>query len=82
MEKNFVMLVRLFNEECGEVKTRFLDMPVCNMGTGENLFEEIDKALKDRDIPWENFSAFNSDNASVMKGKHNSVLSRIKSCSA
>lgn len=31
-----------------------------------------------RNIPWENVIAFNSDNASVMKGRHNSVISRIK----
>ena len=31
-----------------------------------------------REIPWSNLIAFSSDNCSVMKGKHNSVLSRIR----
>lgn len=35
-------------------------------------------APSDRKIDWKNVVAFNSDNASVMKGKHNSVVSRIK----
>ena len=31
-----------------------------------------------REISWENVIAFSSDNCSVMKGRHNSVLTRIK----
>ena len=31
-----------------------------------------------RGIPWSNLIAFSSDNCSVMRGRHNSVLSRIK----
>ena len=31
-----------------------------------------------REIPWENVIAFSSHNCSVMKGRHNSVLTRIK----
>ncbi|XP_061897879.1 uncharacterized protein LOC133646469 [Entelurus aequoreus] len=53
-------------------------MPVCNIGTAENLFESLNTVLSDRKIDWRNVVAFNSDNANVMKGKHNSVVSRIK----
>ena len=34
--------------------------------------------FSERNIDWNNLVAFNSDNASVMKGRHNSVASRIK----
>ena len=34
--------------------------------------------FSDREIPWTNLVAFASDNCSVMKGRNNSVLTRIK----
>ena len=58
--------------------TRFLHMPVCNIGTGEKLFEAIDESLIERDIPWSKVVGFESDTTNVMIGKHNSVLSRVK----
>ena len=58
--------------------TRFLDMPVCNIGTAYILFEAIERALDERNISWSNVVGFESDTANVMIGKHNSVLSRIK----
>ena len=76
--KTFALLVRVFDEDECEVKSRFLDMPVSNIGTAEKLFECVKVSLSKRGIPWENLLAYNSDNASVMKGRHNSVLSRIK----
>ena len=57
---------------------RFLDCPVVNIATGETLFEAINKILEDRAIPWENVIGFGSDSASVMVGRRNSVLSRVR----
>ncbi|KAJ4927964.1 hypothetical protein JOQ06_015764 [Pogonophryne albipinna] len=42
------------------------------------VFEEDTLVTNERNIDWNNLVAFNSDNASVMKGRHNSVASRIK----
>ena len=55
----------------------FLDCPVCNIATGEILFQVLSKVLEDRAIPWENVIGFGSDSASVMVGSRNSVLSRV-----
>ena len=77
-DKNFAILVRLWDENLGKPITRFLDMPVCNIATGEKLFELIDKSLFERQIPWSNVVGFESDTANVMIGRHNSVLSRVK----
>ena len=77
-EKTFAILVRVFDEDLGEVKSRFVDMPVSNIGTAEKLFECIQDSFSKLGIPWENLLAYNSDNASVRKGRHNSVLSRIR----
>ncbi|XP_047236692.1 uncharacterized protein LOC124877498 [Girardinichthys multiradiatus] len=76
--KEFVILTRLYNEATLQVVTRFMEMSVCNVGNAENLYEKLSEALRKRGIPGENLIAFNSDNASVMKGRHNSVISRLK----
>ncbi|XP_077056086.1 uncharacterized protein LOC143707244 [Siphateles boraxobius] len=76
--KEFVILTRLYDEATLQVSTRFLEMPICNVGNAENLYEKLSEALRKRGIPWDNLIAFNSDNASVMKDPHNSVISRLK----
>ncbi|XP_054601663.1 uncharacterized protein [Nothobranchius furzeri] len=77
-DKEFVILTRLYDEATLQVATKFMEMPICNVGNAENLYEKLREALRKRGIPWENLIAFNSDNASVMKGRHNSVISRLK----
>ena len=57
---------------------RFLDIPVCNVATGETLFQALATALETRAFPWENCIGFASDSASVMLGRRNSLLSRIR----
>ncbi|XP_077104177.1 uncharacterized protein LOC143757070 [Siphateles boraxobius] len=68
-DKEFVILARVCDPKTQEVVTRFLHMPVCNIGTAENLFQSLNTVLSDRKIDWKNVVAFNSDNASVMKGE-------------
>ncbi|XP_061738203.1 uncharacterized protein LOC133539903 [Nerophis ophidion] len=77
-DKEFVILARVCDPKTEEVVTKFLHMPACKVGTAQNLFEALNTVLSDRQIDWRNVVAFNSDNASVMKGKHNAVVSRIK----
>lgn len=43
-EKEFVTLVRIFEEE--SVVTKFLAMPVVNIGTAANLFESLNAVLR------------------------------------
>ena len=45
-DKLFVILVRIFEEENRTVSTRFLDMPVVNIGTGLNLFTALENCLR------------------------------------
>ena len=78
-DKNFAILVRLWDDQLGKPATRFLHMPVCNIGTADKLFDAIDSTLEERKIPWSNVVGFESDTTNVMMGKHNSVLSRVKS---
>ena len=76
--KHLVIFVRMWSDILRKPVTRFLDMPVCNIATGEKLFECIDTVVSSRAIPWSNFVGFESDTCNVMMGKHNSVLSRVK----
>ena len=76
-KKYFGVMVRLWDDCRDEVVDRFLDCPVCNIATGENLFEALADVLQKRDIPWKNVVGFASDSASVIVDRHNSVLSRV-----
>jgi len=44
-EKRLAVLVRIFDLEHG-VKSRILDMPVCNIGTSENIFNVLEEVLR------------------------------------
>ena len=77
-DKGCAIVLKVINTDMKCVQNRFLDMPVCNQATGANLFEVIDDRMKSNEIPWENVKGFCPDNASVMVGSRNSVLSRVK----
>ena len=76
--KFFAIMVRFWDENACSAITQFLAMPICNRATAEALFDAISEELGSRDIPWSNVIGYASDTASVMVGKNNSVLSRIK----
>ena len=74
-KKYFGVLVRLWDECVSQVVVRY--SPVCNIATGETLFQALNKVLGDRAIPWESIIGFGLDSASVMVGCRNSVLNRV-----
>lgn len=74
-DKSLAILVRYFTDRS---RTSFLAMPICNIGTAANIFEHIQQVFIDNNIPWSNLISFMSDNCSVMTGKNNSVVTRIK----
>ena len=45
-DKRLAVLVRCFEEKAGCAKTRILDMPICNGGTGEKIFSVLDETLR------------------------------------
>lgn len=45
-DKEFVILTRLYDEATLQVATRFLEMPTCNVGNAENLYEKLSEALR------------------------------------
>ena len=64
-DKCFVILVRVFDDNLGSTQTRFLDMPIVNIGTAANLFLALDQSLTKHGIPWSNVFGFMSDNCIV-----------------
>ena len=77
-KKYFGVMVRLWDVRRSEAVVRFLDCPVCNIATGQTLFDALSAVLEKPFIPWENMIGFAFDSASVMVGRRNSVLSRIR----
>ena len=41
-EKSLVILVKVFDVQIDRAATQFLDIPVCNIEMGENIFNTID----------------------------------------
>jgi len=79
LQKMNPLTVRVFDDSCGRVCTRFLDMCLTSgtdAGTAAKIFEAMDAALQSRDIPWVNCIGLSVDNTSVNMGKHNSIRSR------
>ena len=68
--KSCIILVRTLDEKVCDVRTRFLDMPVVNIGTASNLLVAVQKSLADKGLDFSNAIAFMSDNTNVIKGMH------------
>ena len=71
-------MVRTLDEDVGDVRTRFLDMSVVNVGTASNLFTAVLKFLGDEGLDLTYAIAFMSDTTNVMTGMRSSVQKLIK----
>ena len=74
-DKSLAILVRYFTDQS---RTSFLAMPVCNIGTASNIFNHLQQVFLENNIPWSNLVSFMLDNCSVMTGKNNLVVTRMK----
>lgn len=45
-DKEFVILTRFYDEDTLQVATKFMEMPICNVGNAENLYEKLSEALR------------------------------------
>ena len=72
------IVVKYFDEVRERAVTGFLDMPICNIGTAQSIFDQLDATFEAKGIPWKNVVAFISDNCYTMVGKRNSVVTKIK----
>ena len=77
-DKSCIILVRVLDPAIGEVRTRFLDMPVVNIGTANNLFRALKSSLEKHGLSFEKAVSFMSDTTNVMKGARSGVQKLIK----
>ena len=77
-QKTLAIMVKYFDEVRERAVTGFLDMPICNIGTAQSIFDQLDATFEAKGIPWKNVVAFISDNCNTMVGKRNSVVTKIK----
>ena len=76
--KSCIILARVFDPELRDVRTRFVDMPVVNIGTARNLFEALKSSLTQKGMDFSKAVAFMSDTTNVMKGVRSGVQKLIK----
>ena len=79
VDKSCIILVKLLDPQVGNVCTRFLDMPVVNIGTAQNIFDALKESLEKHNLSFTKAIAFMSDTANVMKGRRSGVQKLIKS---
>ena len=77
-DKSCIILIRILDHDVGDVRTRFLDMPVVNIGTARNLFDALKSSLSKKGLDFEKCIAFMSDTTNVMKGVRSGVQKMIK----
>ncbi len=77
-DKSCIILVRVLDVKIGNVKTRFLDMPIVNVGTASNIFSAFKASLEKHGLDFTKAMAFMSDTANVMKGCRSGVQKLIK----
>ncbi len=77
-DKSCIILVRVFDSEVGDIRTRFLDMPIVNIGTANNLFSALKESLHKFGLTFSRAVSFMSDTTNVMKGARSGVKKLIK----
>ena len=73
IDKSCIILVRVFESGLGDTCTRFLDMPIVNIGTAQNLFDTLKLSLSKNGLDFSKAVAFISDTTNVMKGVRSGV---------
>ena len=76
--KSCIILVRVLDPEIGDVCTRFVDMPVVNVGTAKNLFDALKSSMADVGVDFLKAVSFMSDTTNVMKGNRSGVQKLIR----
>ena len=71
-------LIRYYDESTLTVATSFMGLQEVPQATASNLFECLDFHITQAGLGYKKIIGWNSDSASVMLGKHNSVVSRLK----
>ena len=71
------VLIRLFDDNKGEVSVQLLDMGACKEGTTEALFNNINSILRENRVDWKNCVVIGLDNTEVNVGKKNPIMTQV-----
>lgn len=77
-DKVLAVLARIYDPEKKVSETKFVRLLECNIGTAQHIFDILNGFFEAHGVEWNNVVAFESDNCSVMKGKHKGVIKLIK----
>ena len=77
-DKSCIIRFRMFDSSVGDSRTRFLDMPIVNVGTAVNLFGALKSSLESKGLDFSKAVTFMSDTTNVMKGARSGVQKLIK----
>ena len=79
MDKSCIILVQVLDlEKKCDIRTRFLDMPVVNIGTAQDLFVALKESLSCNGLDFSKCIAFMSDTTNDMKGARSGVQRLIR----
>ena len=78
VDKSCIILARVFDASVGDVRTRFIDMPIVNIGTAQHLFDALKASLSANGLKFEKCLGFMSDTTNVMKGARSGVQRLIR----
>ena len=67
-DKSCIILLRVLDLNVGDTRTRFLDMPVVNIGTAQNLYAALKESLTSKGLDFSRCIAFMSDTTNVNEG--------------
>ena len=68
----------MFDSIVGDVRTRFLNMPIVNVGNAQNLFVALRLSLINNGLDFSKCLSFTSDTTNVMKGACSGVQKLIR----
>ena len=77
-DKSCIILVRILDPIVGDIRTRFFDMPIVNIGTAQTLFDALKLSLTNKGLDFSKCISFMSDTTNVMKGARSGVQKLIK----
>ena len=78
VEKQACLMVRYFDDGVSSVVTKFYQMVTVNTANAQNLYDAVRTQFETDNVSFSNLLGFGSDGASVMLGRHNSVVTRLK----
>ena len=76
--KSCIILVRVLDPSVGDIRTRFLDMPIVNIGTAQHLFAALKLSLTNKGLDFSKCISFMSDTTNIMKGARSGVQKLIR----